>query len=75
MNVALNLTVQQIPAHTRAPRVEVWRELKDRYFETKPCKHCGDTRRYKSNKRCVNCHAQAAALKWAAANHKKGTAK
>lgn len=75
MNVALNLTVQQILAQTRTPRVEVWRALKDRYFETKPCKHCGDTRRYKSNKRCVSCHAQAAALKWAAEHPKKGTAK
>lgn len=28
---------------------------KNNKFEGKPCKVCGETLRYKSNKRCVEC--------------------
>jgi hypothetical protein len=44
--------------------------LSPKYFEGKPCKKCGSTKRYASNKHCVDC-AFNQARKWQQENSEK----
>lgn len=46
------------------------KNLSSKYFEGKPCRKCGSTRRYVNNKRCVSCrHRQG--QKWYQTNSEK----
>ena len=50
-----NRLAREAGMRTIAQQLRDERHAEKHYFEGKPCKVCGETLRYKSNKRCVTC--------------------
>ena len=52
---AFNKAVKAAGIMTLAEELKQERHAEKHYFDGKPCKVCGETTRFKSNKRCVAC--------------------
>lgn len=68
MNPVLSLTAQQLAACVGEKGANLkppgsWSDPSARFFHTKPCRHCSDTRRYIKGKACPTCKSAENARK------------